>query len=492
MKQIATNSRRWLCIAYAFPPINRSGTHRTLGFVRELDRLGWRATVVTVRPDGEHVDQTLSRSVPAGTDVVRTGWSDWHAAASGVLRRRTPSRVVTSEAELQRLERRARRSPSFRSLISQFLTLPDSRIGWLIPGVRAALTAGLRSRAEVVFSTSPYMTAHLIALCVSRMLGRPWVADFRDPWRGNPFRAIGHPLADRIDAWLERLVMHNATHVVTCSPTMTDQMRFRFPQCSARTSTILNAFDADHLHGITPVRPFPEDCFVLTHAGQFYGARDPIPLLQALVHHRRVNPALAERLRLVFIGPSQFDGRYLYELASDHGVADMIYVPGRKSHRETLNWLAGSDAVLLAAAGGAGADLQIPNKLYEYLALKRPIVALCSRDNPIRDILDEAGALCTFADARDVSAISFALAQAPSLESGNTMGAWSGVGRFNRSRRAVELVTLFDRLVKHSRHRRARAAKPVVNETVITKPEMCSPAMELRRGRSDVALSSTS
>jgi hypothetical protein len=134
----------------------------------------------------------------------------------------------------------------------------------------------------------------------------------------------------------------------------------------------------------------------------------------------------------------------------------MIFVPGRKPHRETLHWIAGSDAVLLAAAGGEGADLQIPNKLYEYLALKRPIVALCSRNNPIRDILDEAGAICTYADAWDVSEISRALAHAPSLEHSDPTGAWSGVGRFDRRRRAGELAAVFHRLAK------AEARPPLV------------------------------
>ena len=68
--------RRWLCVAYAFPPINRSGTHRTLGFVRHLHRLGWDATVITADPRGESCDAALSLRVPASTKVVRTFWVD--------------------------------------------------------------------------------------------------------------------------------------------------------------------------------------------------------------------------------------------------------------------------------------------------------------------------------------------------------------------------------------------------------------------------------
>src|SRR3972149_5094457 len=68
--------RQWLCIAYAFPPINRSGTHRTLAFVRHLHRLGWDATVLTVDPTNEPLDENLLHRVPSYTSVIRTPWID--------------------------------------------------------------------------------------------------------------------------------------------------------------------------------------------------------------------------------------------------------------------------------------------------------------------------------------------------------------------------------------------------------------------------------
>ncbi|MCH7591967.1 MAG: hypothetical protein IH989_04185 [Planctomycetes bacterium] len=77
--------RRWLCVAYAFPPINRSGTHRTLGFVNHLDRLGWDASVLTVLPRDEPLDESLIREVPDSTSVVRTPWVDRIAQVKGWL-----------------------------------------------------------------------------------------------------------------------------------------------------------------------------------------------------------------------------------------------------------------------------------------------------------------------------------------------------------------------------------------------------------------------
>ena len=68
--------RHWLCVAYAFPPINRSGTFRTLGFVKHLHKLGWDATVLTVPPGDEPVDNALLTQVPPSTEVIRVPWTD--------------------------------------------------------------------------------------------------------------------------------------------------------------------------------------------------------------------------------------------------------------------------------------------------------------------------------------------------------------------------------------------------------------------------------
>ena len=89
---------RWLCIAYAFPPIHRSGTHRTLGFIRHLDDLGWDATVLTVNPpNGERVDGELAALVPETTRVVRTDWYD----AIAIVKRMVPGMAERTPTDPQ-------------------------------------------------------------------------------------------------------------------------------------------------------------------------------------------------------------------------------------------------------------------------------------------------------------------------------------------------------------------------------------------------------
>ena len=468
---------RWLCIAYAFPPINRSGTHRTLGFVKHLDRLGWAATVLTVDPRGESIDDSLNARVPSRTTIVRVPCpnlvgelkrlTDWRTFLrdSGTVDGRAPASASSRDDRLPRAAGTgiAGRLRDGWDWFSRFLQTPDSRTGWILPAICAGLRTVRRQKPNVVYSTSPYASAHLIAYVVSRLTRIPWVADFRDPWRGNPFGDSVRPSLDAWDALLERRVLHAADAIVCCTPTMTRLVRKRYPALSGRTSTILNGFDTDLFEGIRPERNATVEQIVLTHCGQFYGPRSPAVLFAALRRATQQSPQLAGKVRLDLIGPDDFDGRPLRTWAEESGVGGLVHVLGVKSHAETLAHMRGSDGLVLVGSQGAGADLQVPNKLFEYLGAQRAIIAACARSSPVCDILREAEAPGASCDPCDEQSLADLIVHAAAGRYREVPGAWSGVPRFERSHRADELHAVFESL-------RAKSGGRSNPQTTPTKP----------------------
>ena len=549
-----TRRLRWLCVAYAFPPINRSGTHRTLAFVRHLDRLGWDATVLTVEPNGETLDEMLLDAVPAGTRVIRTQCPDLIGGIKATLRPRTgraatpaphlvpeghlaiaqrfiagnvvlpnePSPAGTGESrflvqpslhcyrvnscspasilgcggaalrdsDLARQghpsdeslgyshlplrgisgntgnregstragkqlpdERTAAKPQGLRDWFTRLLIIPDSRVGWILPAVGEGLRAIRRCRPDVIYSTSPCMSAHLIALILSRRSGLAWVADFRDPWRGNPFRNLVYPSLDRWDAWLERRVLGRATQVVCNTKPMGDQLCARLPFLADKCTTIMNGFDAERFEGIKPMRIAPANDFVLTHCGQFYGPRSPKVWFAAL--RRAVNQSQSDeagvrpprQLRMVLLGCESFDGQDLRVLAAEAGVGDCVYVLGRKSHAETLSYMAGSDALMLAGSSGVGCELQVPNKLFEYLAVRKPIIAAVSAGSPTVEILRTVRAEALIHDPDDEQGLAESMARIAEQGRVPVDDAWAGIDAFNRIHRAKELAAIFGKAV---------------------------------------------
>src|SRR5262249_9172147 len=144
--------KRILMIAYHYPPCRgSSGLQRTLGFTRYLPAHQWEPIVLTVRPmayaDVGH-DQT--EDVPATIAVRRTFALDTarHCGIGG------------------------------RYL--GWMALPDRWVSWVVSAVPAGLQLVRRYRPDVLWSTYPIATAHLIGLTLQRLTGIPWIADFRD------------------------------------------------------------------------------------------------------------------------------------------------------------------------------------------------------------------------------------------------------------------------------------------------------------------------
>jgi len=447
--------RRWLCIAYAFPPMLRSGTHRTLAFVRHLDRLGWDATVLTVEPGDEPSDPTLLDLVPTSTEIVRTPWIDSIArikcAFPFLKRREAGAGRASCEPHHGRIhvsqncKEGTPRSIGIRDWVSQWLMTPDSRVGWIPAALRAARRIVHLDRPDVIYSTSPYASAHLIAMGIARRADIPWVADFRDPWGGNPFQAQRSAAAQTWDSYLERQVLRHASQIICNTSTQRSLLLNRFPRIANKCSVILNGIDDEPIN-VEPIRIVPTGVFLLTHAGQFYGRRRPEPWLRALAIAKHRHGSTASRIHFAFLGGTTCDGCRLAEIAASHGVADQVHVLGSKNHKDAFRILAGSDAVILAGAGGPGANLQVPNKLFEYLSLHRPILATVSPGNPAVDILRDARADAMVCPPDDPDAIADALSKLVTRSSPSANADWSGVDQFHRTHRAAELESVFQRV----------------------------------------------
>lgn len=456
----ANQRKHWLCIAYAFAPMQRSGTHRTLAFVKHLDELGWDATVLTVKPNGETVDDSLMDSVPASTTIVRTRWIHPIAAIKKLLSKCTwPIRKISSPTTdhrqtndkishpangwMNKLKHAAR---VVKEWVSRLMMIPDSRIGWIPFAVFSGYRAIKKQPPEIIYSTSPYMSAHLIAMILSGLLRIPWIADFRDPWGGNPYRNLRFASLKGWDSFLERLVLKNASRIVCNTPTMQALLCRRHRFVAKKCSTILNGFDSDRLADIQPIRVAPLDECVLTHCGQFYGRRSPQVWFDALKLAIDQRPNHRGNIKLQLLGHDHYEGKSLMQLADSAGVAHHVIIAGPKSHTETLSLMAGSDALILAGYDGIGGDLQVPHKLFEYLAVGKPIIAGIANKNPSIDILKNANAPALICDPNNAATIAKAMGMVADGKLDNFKNAFSGAHQYDRKHRAGELEKLFQQL----------------------------------------------
>jgi glycosyltransferase involved in cell wall biosynthesis len=266
------------------------------------------------------------------------------------------------------------------------LFIPDARVGWKRPAVRAGLEAIARHRPDAIISSAPPYTTHLIARTLHRRSGLPWVADFRDSWIGwhsTPRRPFP---AGRIDRALERAVTTGADLVVAASRGVRDDLLSRAGR--GRFDVIYNGYDA-------PVPPprVPGADLVITYTGTLFPNTPPWLLLDALEALTRERPEMAGRVRVRFVG--RISAEMEERLASERYRAHVERV-GFVDHGETLRLQAESDALLLLLDEEMARAGVMTGKLFEYFGARRPVLAIAAEG--------EAAALVREANAGIVAA----------------------------------------------------------------------------------------
>jgi glycosyltransferase involved in cell wall biosynthesis len=402
--------RRVLLVTAHFPPNRRAGTHRLLRFARNLDALGWRVSVLTLEPDayrdGVPLDEQLLKEVPPSVQVTRTSVPGRRGSSPSAVATR-PDGSVPAAPRAAPPPRRRGLSASVRRFWQELTSTPDQELPWWLSAVPAGTAIARERQIDVLVSSAPPFTTHLIAAEIARRTGLPWVADFRDPWSRAPWGVEW-----RNKGWtgwvhrrLEGLTIRRATRVILNTRPMLDDFVAHYPRLVKKFVAIPNGFDSDALErGVrSATRTAPPHTLVLCHTGSLYQARDPRPLLRALavVLQDGQVPGDAYRLQLVGGAGGSFDtAGEVARLGLTHAVE---FVPP-VSHGESLGYLRAADVLLVVQPDTA---VQVPVKLYEYLWARKPILALAS-PGAVADLVRE-GKVGTVVAADDERAIAEAL-----------------------------------------------------------------------------------
>lgn len=357
-----------LFISFFFPPLGGAGCQRPMKFIKYLPQFGWQATVLTSNSvDYHNIDHSLMdeiRSVPF--DLVRTGIFEL--------------KMVYEWMYKFRLNGLAH---SMRNWEFKF-DLPDRRIGWLPKAYVAGFKMIQREKPDVIFSTSAPFTSHLIGLLLKQKTGLPWVADFRDEWTDTPYFEYG-AFSKSVNLFLENKVLKNADCVVSVNHEITRLLSAKRPaREKSKFVTIPNGFDEEDIQRAIAGRTDSNGKFIFTHVGSFYASRKPDAFLKSLAELLEQGKLDRDQVEVRFIG-SPADAKLVADLNLQDCVNNSIgFVP----HENALRYLAESSAVLLIVRD-KGAKQVTTGKLFEYLALGKPILGIGSKGTDGGDIIEK-------------------------------------------------------------------------------------------------------
>lgn len=383
-------SRSILLVAYFYPPSRDTGVLRPAAMAKWLRRLGHEVTVLTTSAYGRLPEDEAD-------GVVRT--SDvqlWRARRAGKDR---------IDALFDADTYAGRPHPLSRVLVPEALVA-----AWMPFARRRALALRRRRRFDCVVTSSPPESAHAVGVALRRR-GIPWVADVRDAWTFEPLRPrYPTALQRRLDERLERRWLGAADVVVCISEPAAADLRARG---IADPLVIANGWDPETAPAVEagPSGLLDPDRVSLVYTGRFgsYG-RDPRPLVEALGLLAARDPQAAARLELAIAGPLTADEAELFD--TDVSPARIVRL-GTVERDRALALQREADALLLVAHPTRSQLLNI--KLFEYLAARRPVLALAAGTEAGRIVEAVGGGQTVRADDREAIAAALARAAAGSL-----------------------------------------------------------------------------
>lgn len=401
--------KKVLMIAYLFPPvggIGSAGSQRVLKFAKYLLPCRWKPIILTVRErDYEPyfaLDQSLLKKVPSDLTVIRTsvtrGLSKLLQAKQRLQSLLRPAPATTEPPKTDATDRakdigddRPRKKSRYQELkdsVTDLFEIPDEEMGWLMPALLNGLGAIRREEVDAIYSTGRPWTAHVIGVALKKLTGKPLVVDFRDPWMTNPFRLTYSPLKERLETYLERKVIEQADLIIANTEELKEEFLKRFPeQASQKFVSILNGFDPDDYDTGSKTERSSNRCFTITHTGFLYGRRDPKKFLEAVRLLVESGAIRREKLRVRLVGTVELPYT-LSEYLSISELDDMVSLHDQVPYHTSLQYLQQSDLLLLLQPG---TKTQVPSKLFEYIGMKKPILAISPRDGATSVLVEKEG-----------------------------------------------------------------------------------------------------
>jgi glycosyltransferase involved in cell wall biosynthesis len=383
--------KKVLVITYYWPPSGGAGVQRWLKFVKYLREYGWEPVIYTPEnPEVPAIDHSLFKDIPEDLTVLKTKvWEPYSSYKRFVGRKKEDSIKAGFLSE--------KKNPSLTEKISVWIRgnffIPDARKFWIKPSIKYLINYLSSNPVDAMVSTGPPHSMHMIALRIKKKMKIPWLADFRDPWTNIDFynKLMLTVPADKKHRRMEQQVLKTADKLVTVSRNWAKD----FEKLGAsEVDVITNGFDPDDFKNL---KYKPSEKFEIIHIGSMNKDRNPTVLWEALHELVKEDILFSDRLKITFIGQTDYS---VFEELEKNELTAHVEKTDYKPHDELMTIAGIASVLLLPLNNTPNVNGIIPGKLFEYLALNRPIFCIGPEEGDSARIIKEcnAGIIASFDD----------------------------------------------------------------------------------------------
>lgn len=386
--------KKVLFITYYWPPAGGAPINRILKFYQYLPEFGWEAVILTTEGgDFPFEDASLLQEVRPDTKIYRSKGLSLHKIFSSVSPKSKKNFVPYGFTDASK-----------NSLMDKFSRwvkynfIPDTRFPWYFSTVDKAVDIVKREKIDLIFSSSPPQTNHLIARKVARKTGLPWVADFRDPWT-DVFWLLNNSIRwkwiHNIDKRIERKTIAKMDAVITVGPSLVEILQRKTHK---KINLISNGYDDKYFRELNY---FKNTKFRITYAGSLSKEQDPVCFFNAL-ELLKDNVDFYNNVEILFLG--NFPA-YLYELVNNSSYKDKTFYSPYTFYTDSLKSIAKSELLLLIVPETDDNKCILTSKLFDYMGACRPILAFGPEDGDAALVMRdaEAGEMFAYTAGREAA-----------------------------------------------------------------------------------------
>lgn len=413
-----------LILTYYFPPSGGSGVQRWLKFVKYLPSFKIEPVVYTVEnPNYPIIDNSLEKDIPKGITILKQPIFE----PNNFFKKKNESAGFLNP------------NPSFIGKIMQYIRanyfIPDARKYWIKPSVKYLSKYLSENKIDVIITTGPPHSAHLIGLALKEKLGIKWIADFRDPWTDiDYFHQL--PLTNKAKKThfkLEKKVLTKADKIIVVGKTMQEN----YLKFNKETHVITNGFDTFKTNKSISL----DSKFSLLHIGMLNNDRNHAILWSALSELIKENNDFANDLEIKLIGKVCAEA---IDAITNNDLSNYLNQIDYVKHQEVINHQKSAQVLLLLINNVPSAKGIITGKIFEYLQAKRPILAIAPIYGDLNEIIKKtnSGFVIDFKNKQQLKETILSLYK--DFKKGNLIVDSKNVEQYHRKELTKKLVELIN------------------------------------------------
>lgn len=369
--------KKILIITYYWPPAGGPGVQRWLKFVKYLPDFNVEPVVyIPENPSYPILDHQLKKDIRPDTIILKNKISEPYKLA-GYFSKKTTNTISSGIIPNKRKQ-------SFLDKCLLYVRgnffIPDARIAWVKPSVSYLENYLKNNSIDIIITTGPPHSLHLIGLELKKNLNCKWFADFRDPWTSIGYHKelkLSQASKNKHLA-LEKIVLNTADHILVTSQTTKSE----FNKITQKPiSVITNGYDVEYIEK----KPL-DSKFSIAHIGSFLSERNPRVLWKALSELVKENEDFRQNFELKLIGKVSHE---ILEAIDEFKLQNHLNNLGYLSHNEALINQKSAQVLLLIEIDSDETVGIIPGKLFEYMAAERPILAIGPEGADFETIIKE-------------------------------------------------------------------------------------------------------